>query len=664
VGQMDTLRNLSFKNKVLFSTTLIVVLLGIAVVFVVQWVLLPSLTSELKNRGVAIAQSIAGQSRGYVLVQDKPILTSLIFDEKQLEERRLFISYILVLDDNQEVLAHTFIGEFPSWIVQANLLLPDQVRSIKSVTIPEGHVYDIAVPVKEGIYQIGTVRVGLNKAVIDRLIAKLAFILLGAISAVIVVGFVISQRLSKYITRPVSQLTHLAGEISRGNLDVPFDFGEKVKCWEIEKCVKTNCPAYGKTDRMCWFTEGTLCTGTPMGMFPEKLEDCFKCRVYKKHAGDEIVQLADAFSNMTRNLQVSRDELRRVYDFQRNLIEGSIDGIIATNDRGSIVIFNEAAEKLFGYVSEEVIGKMDMAGLYPSDRSQQVREDLNGEGYGGAGKLLNYETTIVNSAGNEVPVWLSANILYEQGKVLGTVMFLQDLTERRRLEKKVLESEKLATVGMVASYISHEIKNPLTVIGGFANQILRTIGEDAKSRKKLEIIVNEVNRLVGFLSDVRDFSKLSTPTKEMAGINGVLEEVTTFFAQEFEAHHIALEKSFDPAIPEALFDPRQIKQVAINVVKNSVEAMPEGGKLSIETCLRDDCIEIRISDTGKGIAPENLKDIFSPFVTTKPTGTGLGLAISQKIIHDHEGEVNIQSTLGEGTVCTIVLPVQYSVSKE
>jgi len=101
-----------------------------------------------------------------------------------------------------------------------------------------------------------------------------------------------------------------------------------------------------------------------------------------------------------------------------------------------------------------------------------------------------------------------------------------------------------------------------------------------------------------------------------------------------------------------------MKQVLINIVKNSVEAMSQGGKLSIETRLKDDCIEILISDTGKGIAPQDLKDIFNPFVTTKPKGTGLGLAISRKIIEDHQGEVSIHSKLGEGTVCTIVLPVQ------
>ena len=654
---MKIRRGLSFRNKVLFSTLLIVVLLGIAVAIVVQWVLVPGLISELNTRGVAIARSIAGLSRGYILTGDEPMLTSLIFDEKQLEERRRFVSYILVLDRNEKVLAHTFIGEFPSAIVEANKVLPDQIRSIKPVKIPEGHVYDIAVPVKEGIYQIGTIRVGLNKGVIDQLIRKLVIILLGAIFVIILVGFFISQRLSKYITRPLTRLTKLAYEISSGNLDVSFDFGKKIKCWDILECDKTDCPAYGKADVPCWYIEDTLCTGAPMGKFPGKLEECCKCSVYTMHRGDEIVQLADAFSQMTRNLKVSGDELRKTYDFQANLIEGSIDGIVATDKRRNIVVFNEGAEKVFGYASEEVIGKMDVADLYPPGQTEKVREDLYGDGYGGAGKLANYETTILDKAGNEVPVWLSASIIYEDGKVLGTVLFFRDLTERKRLERRVLESERLATMGQGVAYISHEIKNPLMVIGGFAHQVLRKIGQDAKNKEKLEIIINEIKRLEEFLSDVTDFTRLPRPRKNLASINSLVEEVFILLEQEFEAHHVVFDKSIDPRIPQTLFDPKQIKQLFINILKNAVEAMPEGGKLSIETYLNNDTIEIRISDTGKGVAPEDLDDIFDPFVTTKPKGTGLGLAISRKIIEDHEGDMCIQSKLGEGTVCTIILPV-------
>lgn len=658
MGKMEMLRRLSFKNKVLFSTLVIVVLLGIAVAIVVRWVLLPSLTSELKTRGVAIARSIAGLSRGYILTENIPILISLIFDEKQLEERRLFVSYVLVLDRNQKVLAHTFIGEFPSSIVGANKVLPDQIRSIRPVKMPEGYVYDIAVPVKEGIYQIGTIRVGLNKALIDQLIGKLAIILIGTISVIIVAGFFIIQWLSKYITRPLAQLNRLAYEISRGNLNVSFDFRKKVKCCEILECDKIDCPAHGKDNVPCWYIEGTLCKGVSIGEFPEKLEDCRKCRVYKLHSGDEIVQLADGFSHMTSVLKASRDELRRIYDFQKNLIQGSIDGIVAVDKRENIVIFNEGAEKIFQYGSEEVIGKMDVADLFPPGQAKKTRKHLYADEYGGSGRLANYETTILNKAGNEVPVWISASIIYEDGKVLGNVVFFRDLRERQRLEKRVLQSERLATIGQGVAYISHEIKNPLMTIGGFAQQVLRKISQDGKNKKKLEIIINEIQRLEEFLADISDFTKLSKPTKTLASINSVIEEVSTLLENEFEAHHVIFTKSIDPHIPETLFDPKQIKQVFINIVKNAVEAMPDGGNLSVETYLKDDNIEVRISDTGKGIAPKDLNDIFDPFITTKPRGTGVGLAISREITEGHEGNIYIKSKPGEGTVCTIILPIR------
>jgi len=394
-----------------------------------------------------------------------------------------------------------------------------------------------------------------------------------------------------------------------------------------------------------------------MGGFPEKLEECARCKVCITHRGDEIAQLANAISHMTRDLRVSRDELKRIYDFRKNLIEGSIDGIVATDNKGNIVVFNKGAERIFGYPSEEVIGKMDVADLYPPGQGEKIRKDLDGPGCGGPGKLADYETAILNSTGEQVPVWLSVSTIYEDETALGVVVVLRDLTERRRLEKKVLESERLATIGQGVTYISHEIRNPLMIIGGFAHQVLHNTNQDDKQKKKLEIIINEIARLEEFLSDVTDLTRLSEPKKEMADIGTAVEEVSTLLEHELVARHVVFDQARDPHIPEAFFDPKQVKQVLINVFKNALEAMPEGGKLSIETLQRDNRIEIRVTDTGKGIAEEDLKDIFDPFVTTKRKGTGLGLAISRKIIEDHGGDMRIESTSGEGTVCTITLPI-------
>jgi len=482
-------------------------------------------------------------------------------------------------------------------------------------------------------------------------------ILLGIVSISIVAFFLIKW-VSRSVTRPILQLTRLANQVSRGNLDATVDFGRVVKCWEILNCEKTGCPAYGKVEACCWYVDGTLFTGGPMGKFPEKIEQCRRCEVYKMHGSDEVVQLADAFSHMTGNLKAYSEKLRRTYDFQKNLIRGSIDGIIATDNAGNIVIFNEGAEKIIGYASEEVIRKMALVDLYPAGRAKKIEEALYGHSYGGPGKLVDYETTILNKDGKEIPVWLSASIIYEDEEAIGAVGFFRDLSERKKLEKKVLESERLATIGQGVSYISHEIKNPLMLIGGFAQQVLRKISQNGKNKEKLEIIIKEVARLEEFLSEVTDITKPSQPKKMMTSINSVVEEVSAFLNEELRVRHIVFQTTLDPQIPEISVDPKQMRQVLINVVKNAMEAMPEGGDLSVTTQLQGDNIELRIMDTGKGITLEDLKTIFDPFFTTKIKGTGLGLAISRKIVEDHEGRVSVESTSGDGTVCSITLPVR------
>lgn len=505
---------------------------------------------------------------------------------------------------------------------------------------------------------LGVLTVGINWKPIEERVASIRNreILLGIVSMA-VVGFFLIRLISRSITRPIMQLTRLTGKISRGNLDVSLDFGKKVNCWEIMRCDKTNCPAHGETDALCWYVADTLCAGSATGEFPEKLDWCLNCKVYRIRGGDEIVQLADGFSHMANSLKGSREELRRTYDFQRNLIEGSIDGIVAFDRKGNIVIFNEGAQRIFQYSSQEVIGKMDVADLYPPGQAKKIRADQYSNEYGGPGKLANYEATILNKAGDEVPVWISASIIYDNRKVLGNVVFFRDLTERRTLEKKVLQSERLATIGQGVAYISHEIKNPLTAIGGFAHQVLRKIDQDGKNKEKLEIIIKETKRLEEFLSEVVGFTKLSRPKKSLASINKVIEEVCALFDHELESHHIKIIQSIDHTISGLSFDPKQIKQVLINIVRNASEAMESGGKLSIETCMKGEMVEIRISDTGKGIPAEKLKDIFDPFFTTKVRGTGLGLAISREIIDTHAGTIDILSTVGQGTVCIITLPI-------
>ena len=196
------------------------------------------------------------------------------------------------------------------------------------------------------------------------------------------------------------------------------------------------------------------------------------------------------------------------------------------------------------------------------------------------------------------------------------------------------------------------------LIGGFARQVLRKISQNGKNKEKLEIIIKEVARLEEFLSEVTDITKPSQPKKIMTSINSVVEDVSAFLHEELKVRHVVFQTSLDPQIPEISVDPKQMRQVLINVMKNAMEAMPEGGELSITTQLQDDRVKLRIIDTGQGITPEDVKSVFDPFVTTKAKGTGLGLPICRKIIEDHDGLISLESTSGHGTVCNITLPVQ------
>ena len=354
---------------------------------------------------------------------------------------------------------------------------------------------------------------------------------------VIVIVFFLSTWVTGAVTRPISVLTEWANEISRGNLDASFDLRKKVHCWEEEACTKEACPAHSRDDIRCWYIDGTLCQSEPSGKFPDKLDECRDCEVYRKHVGDEIAQLADAFSYMASQEKKYRKQLKDVYENN-------------------------------------------------------------------------------------------------------------------------LQSERLASVGRGVAHISHEIKNPLVVIGGFARQVFRVLDPESPSQKKLGIVIKEIERLEELLVEISDLTRISTPQKSLGNINDIVEEVYILMEPELKMHHIEVHKRQQTDVPLFDFDAKQIKQVLINVVKNSIEAMPHGGQLVLETKLVNHRLGIRIGDTGKGIDHDKLSAVFDSFVTTKPKGTGLGLTISLKIIRDHGGTIKIESEPGKGTTCIIMLPVE------
>lgn len=302
---VDRFSGLTLKNKIFVSTLGVILIISAIIALLARWILVSSLTKELELRGVAIAYSIAERGAGYILDKDYPQLLSLAFEEAKLRERQHLITYIFVLSKDGEVLCHTFTKPFPENLDKANSIPEGDDKSVRLIDLGKTSAYDIAVPIKEGLYRIGTVHVGLNKIHIDQLVSTLRFTFLGFISFVVVIIFVISHRLAEYITKPVSRLTQLSDELSRGNFNFSLDVLSGGTDWDA-----SSCPAYYNTDFPCWhfdLSNNHVENGVDGR---ENLQQCRNCHFYYKRKGDEVVQLADSFRNMVWSIKLYRRRLR------------------------------------------------------------------------------------------------------------------------------------------------------------------------------------------------------------------------------------------------------------------------------------------------------------------------------------------------------------------
>jgi PAS domain S-box-containing protein len=350
-------------------------------------------------------------------------------------------------------------------------------------------------------------------------------------------------------------------------------------------------------------------------------------------------------------------QVRQLDELERNLVQASMDGIIVNDLLGNVLIFNEGAGKILGYTPDEVIGKIKVYKLYPDRIAHEIKQLIYDPAHGGVGILENYETQALHKDGSLVPIWLSARLLHDDTREIGIVGFFRDLRERQRLEMELLRNERLATLGKMVAHISHEIKNPLMTIGGFAGQLGRLAELPDNIRRRLNLIHQEVQRLEKFLTDMSTFTKEAPPQKTMGDLLALIREEAELMDGTFKERQVDFYLQAESAIPPFAFDSGQIRQVLINLFKNALEAMPQGGKLRATLAVQDDTLTLKIADTGCGIVPEQMPHLFTPFFTTKQGGTGLGLTICQGLIAQHQGEISIDSEMDRGTTCIISLPL-------
>ena len=344
----------------------------------------------------------------------------------------------------------------------------------------------------------------------------------------------------------------------------------------------------------------------------------------------------------------------------KGAVENTNEAFVTINREQKVLFFNKAAEKIFGYSRDEVLGR-DLDVIMSPDCSRDHHRAVARYIETGVPRRIGHHTEImaVRKSGEPFPADISFSISRVDGMLYFTAI-VRDLTETKALQERINRSERLAALGQVVAEISHEIKNPLMMIGGFARQLVKE-NKDDKSLAKLQIIANEVQRLESLLKEMRALYLPRALETKPFEINTLLKQVQDFIKEDCEKRSIGLEFKTDR---EELFvegDRARLEQVLLNLAKNALEAMEQGGKISFASGLKQGVAEISIVDEGIGISEEDQGKIFSPFFTTKKQGTGLGLSICKRIIEDHPGSsLSFTSKKGKGSTFVIRMPASRS----
>jgi len=351
-------------------------------------------------------------------------------------------------------------------------------------------------------------------------------------------------------------------------------------------------------------------------------------------------------------------ELHQKQEINTGIINSATDAIVTINEDHVIVGYNLGAEQMFGYTRAEALGQ-DLTIIIPppykAEHQAYVRRYVATRQARMIGKHA--RLTAQRRDGREFPISISFSVAEIRDDLYFTGI-IRDVTEYKEMEDRVLHTERLAAVGNTMTHIAHEIKNPLLIIGGFARQLAKVPGLDDKASHKLAIIAEEVSQLEKMVAEMREFVRRPPAVKRLGQLGDALTQALELFQDTLAEHRVTVRRVEETPLPPVAFDPQQVHQVLLNLVKNAMEAMPEGGEITITSRVREDKVEIDIADTGVGLTPEAAGKIFQPYFTTKEKGTGLGLAICQGIISEHGGAISVTSTPGQGTTFTIQLPLE------
>jgi two-component system NtrC family sensor kinase len=380
-------------------------------------------------------------------------------------------------------------------------------------------------------------------------------------------------------------------------------------------------------------------------------------------------QVATAIENgrLYRQLHLKAEEVGRMREFNENILESLEDGLIVFDEDERIVRWNHALESFYGVSRGEAIGR-SLGEVFEAQFVEALRAARLEQPRGATlfKVPLDARSTPPGEPGERRRLLVNATAVPLQslagpGAVVGTILLIEDVTDRVWLEEQLQISEKMASIGLLAAGVAHEVNTPLTGISSFTQMLLDGADPTDPRTALLEKIERQTFRAAKIVNGLLTLSRPGTPggERQELDLNGVVTDVVSLLEHQFEVGRIKLRRELSETPVLVLGIEHQLQQVFLNLFLNARDAMPRGGWLTVTTRVEGTRIVAQVADTGSGIPPEQLARIYDPFFTTKAIGrgTGLGLSISYGIVNEHDGAIRCDSTVGQGTTFTLTLPI-------
>ena len=445
-------------------------------------------------------------------------------------------------------------------------------------------------------------------------------------------------------------------------------------------------------DRLLWL-DGAIFDITARKLAEEELAD------YREHLEELVQQRTNALTETNEQLvqemrdrELAETELRESEERLRTITSSAKDAILMLDDGGNITYWNEAATEIFGYSGAEALGKELHRFLAPDRYHEEYRKGFDGFKTTGGGFVVGktLELTAQRRGGEEFPIELSVSSVMIKGR-WHAVGVLRDISERVRTQRELkqaqaqlVQSEKMASLGMLVAGVAHEINTPVGAISSTYDTLARAIerlkemvdtskADDSEQHRKASrvfkviedanrVITSGTARVTDIVQRLRSFARLDEAEFETVDIHEGIEDTLLLVHHELK-NKAVVERHFGD-IPPLSCNPRQLNQVYLNLLVNAAQAIEDEGTITITTFCRDDKACVQISDTGVGIPEEARRRIFDPGYTTKGVGvgTGLGLSICYQILESHQGDILVDSEVGKGTTFTVVVPMTLTES--